>query len=269
MLERKIYNQLLEWKSRDSKMSLIVKGARQGEISVNAAYQITKLEPEQQEEIAEKLSNNKAEPTEIKTPKEIINEVISRPFVTNNSGNSEWYTPEYIIEAARTVMGSIDLDPASNEFANRVVGAAAYYTTDDNGLEKEWAGNIWLNPPFTAGLIGKFIDKLVEERENYSQAIVLVNNCTETEWFNKAITLSTAVCFPLSRIKFYNTEGFKNASMQGQAILYIGDNAELFTEVFRIIGWCAYIVYSSEQKNVSLDTLTERGMADEDTEVYN
>ena len=40
------------------------------------------------------------------------------------SGKFEWYTPESIIELARETMGSIDLDPASCEAANRTVEAA-------------------------------------------------------------------------------------------------------------------------------------------------
>ena len=45
------------------------------------------------------------------------------------------YTPEYI-EAARIVLGSIDLDPASSDIANQLVRAKKYYTIADNGLNQ-------------------------------------------------------------------------------------------------------------------------------------
>ena len=44
-----------------------------------------------------------------------------------DSGNTEWYAPNDIIEAARSAMGSIDLDPFSCEIANRAVKAGNFF----------------------------------------------------------------------------------------------------------------------------------------------
>lgn len=220
----------------------VVQASRKGEISVNAAYQVTKLEPEQQQEIAQRIEHIEEEPKETQTPKAIVQEVIKRPHVANNSGNNEWYTPAEIIEAARSAMGSIDVDPASNDIAQKVVKAGAYYTAETNGLDKTWTGNVWTNPPYASDLIGKFIDKLIAERQNYRQAIVLVNNATETEWFNKIISISSAVCFPKSRVKFYMPDGKTGAPLQGQAVLYIGENKDKFYSAFACMGWCADVV---------------------------
>jgi hypothetical protein len=134
----------------------IVEATMQDALSINAAYQVTKMEPEEQEEIAQRIEQGEA-------PKEVVSEVRNRPHVANNSGNNEWYTPADYIEAAREVMGSIDIDPASNDIAQETVKAAVYYTAETNGLDKEWRGNVWMNPPYASDLIGKFIDKLVSE----------------------------------------------------------------------------------------------------------
>lgn len=210
----------------------IVEATMQDALSIHAAYQVTKMEPEQQEEIALRIEHGE-------TPREVYSEVKNRPHVANNSGNNEWYTPADYIEAAREVMGSIDIDPASNDIAQETVKAAVYYTAETNGLDKEWRGNVWMNPPYASDLIGKFIDKLVGELPNIEQAIVLVNNATETEWFGKLISRASAVCFPRSRVKFYMPDGKTGAPLQGQAVIYFGEHKERFAEVFSGKGWCA------------------------------
>ena len=166
-------------------------------------------------------------------------EEVRKPHVSFNSGNNEWYTPLEYIELARVVMGSIDLDPASSDKANEVVQAMKHYTAQENGLEQDWYGNVWLNPPYASELIVKFTEKLISELPRISQALVLVNNATETEWFSKLVSQAGAVCFPRSRVKFYTPEGMIGAPLQGQAILYFGAEVEKFVEVFKAKGWCA------------------------------
>lgn len=222
----------------------IVEASRKGEISVNSAYQVTKLEPEKQAEIAQRMEQG--EP-----PKAVIEEVRKRPHVANNSGNNEWYTPAEYIEAARFAMGSIDLDPASSEIANKVVKSSVFYTAESSGLEQKWTGNVWLNPPYASDLIGKFIDKLIAERQNFRQAIVLVNNATETEWFNRLISVASAVCFPKSRVKFYMPDGKTGAPLQGQAVVYIGENGQAFLKAFRDFGWEADVHGIQQQRENS------------------
>lgn len=166
-------------------------------------------------------------------------EELQKPHVAYNSGNNEWYTPKEFIEAATAVMGGIDLDPASSEIANKTVNAKRFYTVEDNGLEKPWFGRVWMNPPYASDLIGKFAEKLVFELPNISQAIVLVNNATETEWFYTMVVQATAVCFPRSRVRFVTPYGTTGAPLQGQAILYFGPDVNRFINVFDEKGWCA------------------------------
>lgn len=212
----------------------VVQASRKGDISVNAAYQVTKMMQEEQEEIASRIQSGE-------NAKSVVLEVQKRPHVANNSGNNEWYTPSEYIEAARNAMGSIDTDPASNDIANKVVKAEKYYTIETDGLAHDWHGNVWMNPPYSSDLITKFIEKLKEQRVNYEQAIILVNNATETQWFYEIVKIASAVCFPKSRVKFYMPDGKTGAPLQGQAVLYVGDNTEKFISAFGGIGWTAKI----------------------------
>ena len=165
------------------------------------------------------------------------------PHVSYNSGDNEWYTPKQYIEAARKVMGGIDLDPASSHEANKIVQATRYYTIEDNGLILPWSGRVWLNPPYSLDLMGKFIDRLCMYCKNgeVTEAIVLVNNATETGWFNKLVSIGRDVCFIRGRVRFWGPEGEMGAPLQGQACIYCGDNERKFYEEFKRFGWIAII----------------------------
>lgn len=160
-----------------------------------------------------------------------------------NSGENEWYTPAAIIESARKVMGGIDLDPASTEVANEVVKATTFYTAADDGLTQGWRGKVWLNPPYARPLIDRFAEKLAEEyaNENIEQAVVLVNNATDTSWFGQMAHVASAVCFTSKRVRFWHPER-ESAPLQGQAILYFGPDVQSFVDEFKAHGhtWVAF-----------------------------
>ena len=151
----------------------VIQAVRKDELSINAAYEVTKLPQEKQQEVSSRISQGEK-------PKDVVAEK-RKPHVSYNSGNNEWYTPPDYIELARAVMGSIDLDPASSDKANEVVQAKTYYTAQDDGLSHDWSGNVWMNPPYSSELITKFTEKLIAELPRVPQALVLVNNATETE----------------------------------------------------------------------------------------
>ena len=153
-----------------------------------------------------------------------------KPHVSNNSGENEWYTPQVIIEAARFVMDGIDTDPASSEIANRTVGATQIFTAADDGRSRKWAGKVWMNPPYLQPLIDDFAEAVAAKYGSgeIEQACILVNNATETKWFQRLLEKADAVCFPRFRIKFLDPEGdCSGVPLQGQAILYMGTGPSL------------------------------------------
>jgi ParB family chromosome partitioning protein len=158
--------------------------------------------------------------------------------VAYNSGETQWYTPPEVITLATEVMGQIDLDPASSATANKVVGAKRFYSLEDNGLERVWTGRVWLNPPYAEGLVAQFTKKLVVHvlAGEVREAIVLVNNATETGWFQEMLSVSSGVCFPKGRIRFWQPGEAEGTPLQGQACLYFGRRFSRFENVFSGIG---------------------------------
>ena len=180
------------------------------------------------------------------------------PIAQNRNGTVEWYTPAEYIEAARQVLGTIDLDPASSIVANETVKAENFFTANDNGLAKEWSGRVWLNPPFTSGLIEQFANKLVAEFNagNVTEAVALVDNATETRWFRKFADSSHAIVFTTGRINFRKGGTFEEGSpTRGQAFFYLGGNPDKFYEAFAKFGWCCRVVCPvslEKEKDLSL-----------------
>lgn len=165
------------------------------------------------------------------------------PIAHNRNSTTDWHTPIEYIEAAREVLGTIDLDPASSELANQTVKAKQFFTADDDGLNHEWRGRIWLNPPFNkdkskGATIDQFVDKLIAS--SFEAAIILVDNATETRWFRKLADNSSAIVFTTGRINFFKG-GIQEAGSptRGQTFFYFGSAVNRFYATFQQFGWCA------------------------------
>lgn len=202
---------------------------------------LARLEPEQQRRVVEFDGVVDGELRVADVARRIENPL---PHVMHNSGDNEWYTPPEYIEAARRVMGGIDLDPASSDKANETVGASKYYTTDDDGLRHSWRGRVWMNPPYSQPLIGLFCSGLRSELESgaVTQAITLTNNATETAWFADLLANAAAVCFIRGRVRFLDRDGnATGAPLQGQAVVYSGPNIDGFAREFGKFGAVLYV----------------------------
>lgn len=165
---------------------------------------------------------------------------MSQQLLTLSCDSIEWYTPKVYVEAARQVMGSIDVDPASNDIANRIVQAKDYYTKKTNGLDKPWPGNVWLNPPYgkegNRSNQGTWSQRLIEQYQAdiTKQAVLLVNVAPETSWFQ--ILYDYPICFPAGRINFFTPGGKMSGSTHASALVYLGPDVDKFYQIFRQFG---------------------------------
>ena len=149
----------------------------------------------------------------------------------------EWYTPTEFIDAARNVMGTIDLDPASCIEAQSTINAAHFFTKDDDGLSMGWFGNVWLNPPYSNPLINQFVEKLIDEYESerINSAIILTNNSSDTKWFHLLLSRYPA-CFIRGRVHFWRQNHDTFGARQGQTIFYLGKDILKFETHFSGLG---------------------------------
>jgi ParB family chromosome partitioning protein len=177
---------------------------------------------------------------------------MTRHSLVKSSKSNEWYTPLHIIEAARQVLGRIDLDPASCRVANETVQATHYYSREDDGLCQKWRGKIWLNPPYSSeneprgmyggihiSLVGRWIDHLIKEfhRGNVEEAILLIKSDPKQRWFLPLWEF--LICFAHDRILF-NRPGLPPEKHQfGTAFVYLGPNKDQFINVFQRLGTIA------------------------------
>lgn len=148
----------------------------------------------------------------------------------------EWYTPSEYVEAARRVMGGIDLDPASCAEANKIINARAFYSLEDDGLTREWRGRVYLNPPYSYPAVEQFCQRLVEEYNmgKVKQAIVLVNNSTDAAWFHDLARACGAFCLTRGRVKYWGPNSAQ--ARQGQAFFYLGQARAAFMREFSAFG---------------------------------
>lgn len=164
----------------------------------------------------------------------IIDFTSKKTLKTLTSSNSDEHnTPSYLIEAAREVMGGIDLDPMSNLVANDLVQASTIYTKEDDGLTKDWYGRVWLNPPFSLSKLA--IPKLIEsyESERVTQAVLLVKSDVSTQKYK--LLYPYPFCELDRRVKFENTTN-KDSSPFPVVMFYLGHDFYKWNQVMSKLG---------------------------------
>lgn len=179
----------------------------------------------------------------------------------HSNATPEWYTPAEYVEAARAVMGGIDLDPASCAKANETIKAGHFHTKEDDGLGVRWYGRIFLNPP--SGRVRAFWRHLLAEHvaDRVEQAIWVGYSLEQIQTLQTdgaGPALSDALCFPKARIKFQVSDEdrarmqavldakndaagkprrqWSNSPTHANYIAYVGPDVQSFIDRFQKFG---------------------------------
>lgn len=149
--------------------------------------------------------------------------------------SDDYGTPDPWLAGGRELLGGgFDLDPCSNEEAQKLVRATRWWSIADDCLkQKAWkAKRLWLNPPYS-DVISEIIERLLEEidKGHVGSGLVLVNNVTDVEWFHSLLD-RFPVYFTKGRIHFIAGGKPRTNTRQGQALFYHGDNVKLFKRIY-------------------------------------
>jgi len=147
--------------------------------------------------------------------------------------SDEHNTPSYIIEAAREVLEVIDLDPMSNVLANETVKATTFYTKEDDGLNRDWYGRVWLNPPFS--LAKPAIIKLIESYKSgqIEEAVLLIKSDVSTQKYK--LLYPYPFCELNKRVKFENVDN-KDSAPFPVVLFYLGRKYYKWNKVMSKLG---------------------------------
>lgn len=150
-----------------------------------------------------------------------------------SSASVEWYTPPHIIERVVRCLGEIDLDPCAEP--DKRVPAHNHYTAETDGLNQNWYGKVFMNPPYGRGQLLRWVMKLTDEWwvGNVTQAIVLIPARTDTKAWG--MLSGWPVCFVRGRLSF-NGGRVGGIATFPSAIIGVGINSDALTAAFEEIG---------------------------------
>lgn len=215
-----------------------------------------------------------------------------------------WLTPSDILDRVRCLFdGTIDFDPASNFVAQQYVKAITYCVDRSDpdkdmlfhhnemayqyerkellidGLSQNWTGNVFCNPPYSAGNIDTFVRKGISEwnkgvlstmsggyyhldtmmpmrkRTGVQQMIFLVNTSSDTKWYHDLLTHCDTALLWRGRIKFWKIEnGQAYEKWEGQV-----SKAKGLGKVGNSPRYLSTMFYFGQQSDRFMDLFADKG----------
>jgi phage N-6-adenine-methyltransferase len=120
------------------------------------------------------------------------------------SGSVEWATPIDVFEKLNAEFGPFDLDVCATAENTKV--ASHYFTIADNGLDQEWTGTIWMNPPYTRAICA-WVAKAHAAAQAGATVVALLPSRTGTKWFRDYCLGASECRFLPGRLHFNDGAG--------------------------------------------------------------
>lgn len=130
----------------------------------------------------------------------------------NEGATCEWLTPPEIIAA----LGPFDLDPCV-PIRQPWPTAREVFTLSDDGLQQEWRGRVFLNPPY-----GRETWKWMRRLAEHGNGIAMIFARTDTEGFHRWVFgRADAILFMRGRPHFHHANGERAKGNSGGAVCLV------------------------------------------------
>lgn len=139
-------------------------------------------------------------------------------------------TPKIVLDAVERV-GSIGLDPCSNEWSIVPARKALSIDRGEDGLETPWVSLVargelvFVNPPYSGGL-DRWARKIMFEVARGCEVVALVRGDWSTRWWRQMLARADAVAYWFGRIRFLG--GGYSAGTFASALIYYGPRRMAF-----------------------------------------
>lgn len=115
-----------------------------------------------------------------------------------SSKSSEWETPQHIYDTLNKKY-KFTLDPCATDKNHK---CDKWYTKEQDGLLKDWSGEVcFVNPPYGTEL-GKWVKKAYNEYLKGATVVMLIPARTDTRYFHDYIYNIAKIEFIKGRISF-------------------------------------------------------------------
>ena len=142
---------------------------------------------------------------------------------TQNNGKpspDEWYTPQWIIDT----LGPFDCDPCAAPLSVRPFNIAPLcWTKEEDGLQKDWQGVVWMNPPYSMPLLRQFCEKMAAHHNGIA---LLVNRQDNILWQEIIFPSASSMIFMRHRIKFINPDRESSNPFTGSCLVAWGAESD-------------------------------------------
>src|SRR5439155_3111271 len=134
--------------------------------------------------------------------------------VMGSSRRDDWPTPPAFFREQEAQFGPFDLDPCATPDNAK---CARYFTREDDGLDQEWTGRVFMNPPYGKTL-GAWMRKAWEAAQNGAELVVcLVPVRSDTGWWHEFAARGEVTLLP-GRLRF--GEGVNPAPFPSAVVVF-------------------------------------------------